>query len=91
MSTAQAFSVVAGRNRSFAARLKALRAAAGLSQTGLARASGVPLQTIRSFEIARREPTFRTLLRLARGLGVGLGAFELPVEAKGKGVAGNSA
>jgi transcriptional regulator with XRE-family HTH domain len=91
MSTAQAFSVVAGRNRSFAARLKELRATAGLSQTGLARASGVPLSTVRSFEIGRREPTFRTLLRLARGLNVSLDAFTMEPEETGEGGAGSSA
>jgi transcriptional regulator with XRE-family HTH domain len=69
---------VARHNRDFARRLKELRAAAGLSQTGLARASGVPAGTIRSFEVSRREPTFRSLLRLARGLGVSLAAFEMP-------------
>src|SRR5262245_18977539 len=56
----------------FAERLREVRAAAGLSQTGLAERSGVAASTIRQFEQSRREPTYGTLLKLARGLGVSL-------------------
>jgi transcriptional regulator with XRE-family HTH domain len=77
-------STVAGRSGRFAARLKELRAAAGLSQAALARASGVPLASIRSFEISPRLPGFGNLLKLAAGLGVGLDAFALPAAAPGK-------
>jgi transcriptional regulator with XRE-family HTH domain len=61
----------------FAARLKELRGKAQLSQTELAERSGVPVATIRGFEVGRREPTFGTLVLLARGLGVSLSAFDV--------------
>jgi transcriptional regulator with XRE-family HTH domain len=78
------FSTVTGRGRRFAARLRQLRQAAGLSQAQLAAASGVPVKTIRGLEITPREPTLNTLLLLAQGLGVGLAAFEMPAVAKEK-------
>ena len=59
----------------FAERLKELRNNAGLSQPGLAVRSGVGVSTIRQFEYGRREPTYGTLVKLARGLGVSLAAF----------------
>jgi transcriptional regulator with XRE-family HTH domain len=68
----------------FAARLKELRAAAKLSQSGLAKRSGIPLGTIQGFEVGRREPSFATLLKLAHGLGVSLAAFEMEVEPEEK-------
>jgi transcriptional regulator with XRE-family HTH domain len=71
---------MADRSHRFAVRLKKLRADAGMSQTQLAEAAGVPLGTVRGFEIGRREPTFNTLLKLARGLGVDLNAFEMEPE-----------
>src|SRR5262245_20570976 len=60
----------------FAELLKGLRSRAGQSQPRLAEASGVPVGTIRTFEQGRREPTFATLVKLARGLGVLLGDFD---------------
>jgi transcriptional regulator with XRE-family HTH domain len=51
-----------------------------MSQSALEEASGVPAPTIRGFEQGRREPTFATLTKLARGLGVSLSAFEPPEE-----------
>jgi transcriptional regulator with XRE-family HTH domain len=63
--------------RGFARRLKQLRAEAGLSQPGLAAAAGVPVGTIRGYELGRSEPSLSALLRLAGGLGVNLGAFEV--------------
>ena len=60
----------------FAELLKALRDQAGLSQNGLAERSGVAVSTIRQFEYGMREPTYGTLVKLARGLGVSLGAFD---------------
>jgi transcriptional regulator with XRE-family HTH domain len=60
----------------FADRLKALRDQAGLSQAGLAERSGVGVSTIRQFEYGWREPTYGTLVKLAQGLGVSLGAFD---------------
>jgi transcriptional regulator with XRE-family HTH domain len=60
----------------FAERLKALRDHAALSQSVLAERSGVAISTIRQFEYGRREPTYGTLVKLAKGLGVSLSAFE---------------
>jgi transcriptional regulator with XRE-family HTH domain len=60
----------------FAQRLKALRIKANLSQNQLAERSGVSVVTIRHFEYGLREPAFETLLKLARGLGVSLAAFD---------------
>jgi transcriptional regulator with XRE-family HTH domain len=85
------FSAVARRGSRFAARLKELRARAGLTQAALARLSGVPLASIRGFEISPRLPGFDNLLRLAAGLGVELNAFAMEPEEKGKGGAGSSA
>jgi len=60
----------------FAGRLKALRAAAGLSQSALAERAGLSVSAVRQFEYGRREPAFGTLVKLAKGLGVSLAAFE---------------
>jgi transcriptional regulator with XRE-family HTH domain len=84
MSSEQAFSVVGRRDRAFAVRLRQLRVAAAISQSQLARAAGVPVKTICSLEGGWREPGLQTLLRLARGLGKNLSAFEVPVEATGE-------
>ena len=64
----------------FAERLKTLRASAGLSQPQLAERSGVPVSALRQFEQGRREPTYATLLKLARGLGMSLGALDVAPE-----------
>jgi transcriptional regulator with XRE-family HTH domain len=70
----------------FAGRLKELRHKAGLSQPGLATTAELPVSTIRGFEQGLREPTFATLLKLAKGLGVSLAAFdEEPKATKRKG------
>jgi transcriptional regulator with XRE-family HTH domain len=69
----------------FAARLKALRKEAALSQADLAERSGVAVSTVRQFEYGRREPTYGTLLKLARGLDVSLAAFEPDGQAKPRG------
>ena len=66
----------------FAARLKELRASAGLSQNGLAEAAGVPVGTLRHFEYGLREPTYDTLVKLSEGLGVSLSAFDPPPSTK---------
>ena len=60
----------------FAERLKALCAAAGLSQPALAERAGLSVSAVRQFEYGRREPAFGTLVKLAKGLGVSLAAFE---------------
>ena len=61
----------------FGARLRALREAAGLNKSGLARRSGVPIQSISKIEDDRQEPGWYSVLKLARGLGVSVAAFEV--------------
>jgi transcriptional regulator with XRE-family HTH domain len=73
----------------FAKRLQGLRERAGLSQSQLARASGIPVWTLRGYEQGRREPQWDSLIRLATGLGVACEAFAdlvtvTPVEEKAK-------
>ena len=62
----------------FAVRLRELRDRAALTQAVLAERSGLAEATIRQFESGRREPTYETLVKLARGLGVSLSAFDQP-------------
>jgi transcriptional regulator with XRE-family HTH domain len=59
----------------FPERMKQLRAEAGLSQSGLAKASGLSLGVIHDYEQGKREPTMRSLFKLARALGVSAEAF----------------
>jgi transcriptional regulator with XRE-family HTH domain len=66
----------------FATRLKELRARAELSQGKLAESSDLAVSTIRQFEYGLREPTYSTLVKLARGLGVTLDAFDPEVKEK---------
>jgi transcriptional regulator with XRE-family HTH domain len=51
-------------------RLQRLRAGLGLTQQQVADAAGVPLTTLRGWEVDRREPGFRAACRLAGALGV---------------------
>jgi transcriptional regulator with XRE-family HTH domain len=59
----------------FGEMLKALREAAGLTQTQLAESSGVPVGTIRDYEQVKRDPLLSTAIKLARGLGVSMEKF----------------
>jgi transcriptional regulator with XRE-family HTH domain len=59
----------------FALRLRAMRVAAGLSQTELAARCGLHKLTIGRLEAGRQEPKWPTLLILAEALGVGLEAL----------------
>ncbi len=54
----------------FAENLKAARARAGLTQAGLATASGLGLGTIRDYEQGSKEPMLRSAMKLAQALGV---------------------
>jgi transcriptional regulator with XRE-family HTH domain len=54
----------------FAKRLKALRESRRLSQSGLAKASGISLRTIQDYEQGNREPLLSSAAKLAKGLGV---------------------
>jgi transcriptional regulator with XRE-family HTH domain len=57
----------------FGKNLQTLRLQAGLSQSGLATKTGIPVKTIQGWEINRRTPRWIDLLvRLARGLDVSL-------------------
>jgi transcriptional regulator with XRE-family HTH domain len=51
-------------------RLKELRQARNLSVRGLAKAAEVSTETVYSVEHGRRQPSVRTLGKLARALGV---------------------
>lgn len=61
---------------SFAEMLRTLRTKAGWTQEELADKSGVPLWTLRSYEIGRREPSWRGFLDLCKGLGVDPHVFD---------------
>jgi transcriptional regulator with XRE-family HTH domain len=54
----------------FGKKLQELRERAGLSQSQLAAASGVPVWTIRGYEQGRREPLWLAFLKLADALGI---------------------
>jgi len=57
---------------SLGARLKALRSVAGLSKCELSRRTALPWEQIHRYECDRVPPTWRTLAKLIRVLGVGL-------------------
>lgn len=59
----------------FAEKLKGLRKAAGLTQEALARRAGVPLPSLRGHEQGQRVPSWASVCRLARALGVPTDAF----------------
>jgi transcriptional regulator with XRE-family HTH domain len=72
-------------------RLQRLRKEAGLSQSALARATGIPVTTIRGWEQDRRLPRIDSALKVARALGISLdklagdgGAVETPRLARKK-------
>ncbi len=57
------------------ARIREVRKAHGLSQSELARRSGVARQTINTTEMSRNVPTIETLQKLADGLEVSVEVF----------------
>ncbi|MBS1845666.1 MAG: helix-turn-helix transcriptional regulator [Actinobacteria bacterium] len=57
-------------SRAFGDRMRELRAREGISQDGLAHASGIHSTSIGRIERGGREPRLTTILRLAHGLGV---------------------
>src|SRR5438270_9824796 len=56
-------------------KLKELRTAAGLTQAGLAEASGRGLGAIRDYEQGNREPLLSTAFKIAEALGVSVEVF----------------
>jgi transcriptional regulator with XRE-family HTH domain len=62
-------------DRTFGTRLQTLRVRAGLSQSELARLSGVTRWTIIRIEQFLREPTWRTAVALADAMGVSVAEF----------------
>src|SRR5206468_10354494 len=61
----------------FGEKLRELREHAGLSQAELAKASGIPLWTLRKFEQGRREPMWLVLFQLADILDVPVDTFRV--------------
>jgi transcriptional regulator with XRE-family HTH domain len=60
-------------DETFGQRVKRLRLAAGLSQSGLARAVGIPVDTVQNWETGRRAgPRLETAVTVAAALGVTL-------------------
>lgn len=55
--------------------LRDLRDKAGLTQQQLANKAGVPLASLRSHEQGQRIPSWASVVRLARALGVSTDAF----------------
>ena len=54
-------------------RIRARREAAALAPADLAAAAALDMETLAAIEAGRRDPDYRTLTRLARALGVGVG------------------
>lgn len=59
----------------FAEKLRELRDAKGLSEAKLAEASGIPFGTVHVYAIGRRKPSFASVVKLAKALGVTCEAF----------------
>lgn len=67
--------------REIATNVTILRARVGLSQAALAARAGLSRGAISDIErVASPDPTFRTLLRIANGLGVSLTELFIPAE-----------
>jgi transcriptional regulator with XRE-family HTH domain len=69
-------------------RLRRLRAEAGLSQAGAARAAGVPVKTYVPWDQGKRSFSFETAAKLADALGVDLNELAGRKGPKGKGAKG---
>jgi len=64
------------KQETFAQRLAALREKAGISQYRLAQLSGVSKQALSQLECGTSQPSWETVRALARGLGIGVAAFD---------------
>jgi transcriptional regulator with XRE-family HTH domain len=62
----------------FAARLRELREAAGLTQAQLAERAGMHLHGLTKLEQGDREPAWATVIALAEALGVSCDGFRQP-------------
>jgi transcriptional regulator with XRE-family HTH domain len=60
----------------FGQRLRQLRKTAGLTQEGLARKANISLSALCKMELKNVDPSFSTVLRLARALEVSVAAFD---------------
>src|ERR1700722_7910341 len=60
----------------FNERLKELRSAAGMTQEAVARSAGLSTSTIAKLEHAGVDPSWSTVVLIAKAIGVGVGAFE---------------
>lgn len=56
-------------------KLKTLREAAGLTQEALSRSADMPVGNVRNYEQGIRVPSFQSVVKLARALGVDCTAF----------------
>lgn len=61
--------------RKLGGRIRALRAAAGLTPARLAAMAMLEEETLAAIEAGRRDPDYLALRRLAKALGVGVGAL----------------
>ena len=66
----------------FAEKLRELREKAGLTQTQLAKASDLPLGSLRNYEQGQREPYWDVVFKLVRALGTDCAAFADCAEAQ---------
>ncbi|MBP3959590.1 helix-turn-helix transcriptional regulator [Gemmata sp. G18] len=66
----------------FAGRLKRLRKRAGMTQEALARAANVSNATVAKLEQGLGDPTWNTVVALARALGVSVAEFDEGGEAE---------
>src|SRR3954451_17540865 len=57
------------RTMTFAEKLRELRDAKGLSEAGLAEASGVAFGTLHDYGLGRRVPSFPNVVKIAAALG----------------------
>ena len=64
----------------FGERLRDLRIQAGLTQEGLATASGLPLGSIRNYEQGQREPLWDVVFRITGAMGVSAEEFRACVD-----------
>lgn len=68
--------LVAAQPGFFAKRLRELREAAGMTKYKLSKVSGVSKQTLGDLEAGISDPSWDTLIKLTRALGVSLDAFD---------------